>query len=417
MRLKQIVHKEVLEIIDFITNWDNISTSRNANHLGLLSGLTSIIVVLLDVYKNNPTLVDRQKIKEYFLYTFDIIDNNERLMSSYCDGLAGYGFILMKFKQHDVFYNDNDIDIEILNQIDEIIIQIDEILEDQIDVFVLQDNHDILHGLIGLGIYFLDTDKLDLVNRIIDFLVERSSSKEYQVFWRKYDKYKSYTTVIDMGNAHGNTSILYFLSKTLLKIPDDKRIMNLIKGNITFYLKNVQTLNDTIFTYLPTLINATEFEKNSHKPENSRLAWCYGDLGALYTLLIVTIQINEKEMYEDIVAMLENVAKRRLETESFVIDSGFCHGTSGIAIIFDKIYNHTRKNIFLETSKYWIGETLKHKFEKLDSIASIGYSFPISDTNEQNFSLLEGLAGVLFSYSNFLLKEMPLTEESVFLKF
>ena len=68
--------------------------------------------------------------------------------------------------------------------------------------------------------------------------------------------------------------------------------------------------------------------------------------------MTVSIQINEKEMYNDIVGMLENVAKRRLEIETFVIDMGFCHGTSGIAIIFDKIYNHTGKNVFLETSKY-----------------------------------------------------------------
>jgi lantibiotic biosynthesis protein len=415
MELKKKLEREVENILGFIQNWENISKSRNSNHLGLFSGLTGLIVVLLDIYTKQQSLVEKQKIKEYFLHSLDIIENNETLLASYCDGLSGYGFFLLKLKQSNVFLDETDA--EILIQIDDILVQIDEILEEQIEVFFEQDNHDLLHGVIGLGIYFLEKDKLDLVNKIVGFLIERSSIKDDQVFWKKYDKYKTYTTVIDMGNAHGNSSILYFLSKILVKIPTDERIKNLIKGNITFYLKNKQALNDSICTYFPTLINATDFENNTHKPENSRLAWCYGDLGTLYTLLIVTIQINENVIYNDIVAMLKNLAQRRLETESFVIDSGFCHGTSGIAVIFDKIYNHTGKNIFLETSKYWIEETLKYKNKELNSIPSIGYSFQITDTNEQNFSLLEGLTGLLYCYLNFLFQDMPLTDETLLLKF
>jgi hypothetical protein len=85
--------------------------------------------------------------------------------------------------------------------------------------------------------------------------------------------------------------------------------------------------------------------------------------------------------------------------------------------LFNKIYNCTGNNIFLETTNYWIKETLKHKYKESNSIPSIGYSFSIIDSKEQNFSLLEGLTGVLFCYSKFILQEMPLTEEAVFLKF
>lgn len=415
MNLKQILEKEIIEILDFIQKFENISKSRNANHLGLFSGLTSLIIVLLDCHTKNPSLVGKEKIKEYFLYTFDILENNNILMSSYCDGLAGYGFFLMKLKRINFFLED--CDKEILNQIDDLLTQIDEILEDQIDDFFAQDNYDILHGVIGLGIYFLEREKLNLVYKIVDFLIERSTTKENLVYWKKYDKYKTYSTVIDMGNAHGNSSILYFLTKILIITPENDKLKKLIIGNVNFYLKNKQIIGSSISTYFPTLIKVIDFESNIHKPENSRLAWCYGDLGALYTLLLVSSHISQKQMYSDVVNMLEIVANRRLETENFEIDAGFCHGSSGIAIIFDKIYKHTGMNVFLETSKYWIRETLKHKLEESNSKLSARYDFPIVDTNEQNISLLEGLTGILFCYLKFTLQEMPITEEALFLKF
>jgi hypothetical protein len=398
-----------------LKNYKNISKSRNTNHLGLFSGLTGLIIVLLDCHSKKPMIVEKKVIKEFILYTFAIIENNETIMTSYCDGIAGYGFFLNKLKKNNFFLEDSDK--EIFNQIDDLLNQIDEILEEQIDVFFLQDNYDILHGAVGLGIYFLERDKLDFVFKILDFLVEKSTTIEEEVFWKKYDKYMSFTTVIDMGNAHGNSSILYFLTKILKKTPENKRIKKLIYGNINFYLKNKQLIGNNIFTHYPTLINANDFINKTHMPENSRLAWCYGDLGALYTLLIVTNQICENQMYNDVVSMLEKVANRRLETESFEIDAGFCHGSSGIAIIFDKIYEHTGMNVFLETSKYWIRETLKHKLKESNSKLSARYDFPIVDTNEQNISLLEGLTGILFCYSKFTLQEMPITEEALFLKF
>lgn len=48
MDLKRSIEQEVIDVLEFIQNWENISEVRNAKHFGLLSGLTSIIVVLLD---------------------------------------------------------------------------------------------------------------------------------------------------------------------------------------------------------------------------------------------------------------------------------------------------------------------------------------------------------------------------------
>ncbi|MCD0472674.1 lanthionine synthetase C family protein [Flavobacterium sp. JAS] len=417
MKLKQIIKNEIIEILDFVQDWDNISKSRNSNHLGLLSGLTGILLVLLDCYIIDPRLIGKHKIREYLNRTFDIIENSETLMTSYCDGLAGYGCFLIKLKKSEFFTSDKKEDFEVLIQIDELLSETDEILENQIDVFMSYDERDILHGLIGLGIYFLERDNYNLVDKIVDYLKENSFTIEDQIFWKKYEKYKIFTTVIDMGTAHGNASVLYFLSKVFSKNPTSQKVEKLIKGNLNFYLQNTQRLDEIIYSYFPSMIRAEDFENKTYTAINTRLAWCYGDLGVFNTILIIAVLIDDKEIIKDVVNKLENVAKRKLETQTGVSDAGFCHGASGNSIIFKNIYNLTGKNIFLNASKYWIEETLKYKFKDINQIPKIGYSFPIVDTEEQNFSLLEGLSGVLFSYLSYITKNQTLTEETLFLKF
>lgn len=365
----------------------------------------------------NPDLVSKDKIIDYLLKTFDIIDKNSIIMSTYCDGIAGYGFFLMKLNQSNTLEQDNDDDNEIRTQIDEILTQTDEVLEEQIGIFISHDNCDMLHGLVGLGIYFLERNNFEQVNRIITYLKETSFRKGNQVYWKKYDKYRNYTTVIDMGTAHGNASIMFFLSKAISKQATDQNVTELIKGNIHFYLQNEQIFDEDINTFFPTFIKAEDFDQNILKKENSRLAWCYGDLGALYTMLITAVQVDDAELYTIIVSKLRHVAKRKFETEGFTIDAGFCHGTSGISMIFENIYDITGEKEFSEAAHYWIEETLKHKYSSEIRIEKIGYSFLIKDTeNEQNFSLLEGLTGVLCSYKHFLFKN-SLTQESLLLKF
>lgn len=415
MDLKGIVSKEVNEILELLQDWDSISQQPNVNHIALVSGLPSIILVLIDCHLKSPDMVKKEKIIQYIMHSFDVLENTDKILPSYCSGFAGYGFFLLKLKKTSFFLTY--FNKEIIDHVNEILEQIDEILEEQIDVDFFDENYDILHGVVGIGLYFLERNKINLVNKIIDDLEKTSFKNENQVFWKKYQKYKLHTSVIDMGNAHGNASIIYFLSKVISKTTLNEKNRETIHHAINFHLKNAQTLDDKILTYFPHQIVASEFEKGIHKPQNSRLAWCYGDLGTLYTLLLASDQINEPTLYDQVLTKLRDVAKRINETEYFEIDAGFCHGSSGIAIIFKNIYSLTNEKNFLDASEYWIKETLKFKFKDIHNESVAGYNLPIKDFNEQSITLLEGLSGILFCYSKFLFDEMPLTEETLFLKF
>ena len=89
-----------------------------------------------------------------------------------------------------------------------------------------------------------------------------------------------------------------------------------------------------------------------------------------------------------------HASKRRDLKENFVLDAGLCHGTAGIAHIFNRMFINTGVTDFKEASDYWFEETLKMAtFE--DGLA--GYKVWRTKemggwTNEYGF--LEGIAGI-----------------------
>lgn len=405
------IENELNTLLEYNLNWENIKDNRFSNGIGILSGLTGAIPVLFDLYKKNHNLVDKEKIIFLIKKIFENIENDEILSPTYCDGLAGIGFIVLKLKSNNFFKAGEDD--EIVEFIDDLLLQLDEILSDQLHNFLSYDEFDILHGSMGLGMYFLERDLKQNVSLIIEKLYDEAYFKEDEIHWKKYDKYQTHTTVIDMGQAHGNAAVLFFLMKASKKIENEK-LSNLIKGSLNFYINNFNAPIKGKKCFYPSLIKADEYEANNLDFNVSRLAWCYGDLGVLNTLLLT---IKELNLDFDLIAnKLEVLFERRYENEFFVIDNGFCHGTSGIGAILDRMNEIINSDNCKIASEYWYQYLFNSKDNSNESYI-LGYDFSIADSEEQNLSLLEGVFGLIYSYSRLLYGEMPITEEALLIKF
>lgn len=422
INVEKIIEKEIFDISKFLLDWDKIKDNRNANHIGLLSGLPGLILTLYENHISNPNcILDTQKyeLRKYILKTFEIIEDKEYITPTYCDGLAGYGVFLLKLKNNKLIDTN---DTELNNQINEILEDIDDVLTEQLTIFYKNDNLDILHGLLGLGLYFIERKNQTNVIKVINILNEKKCiTTEGDIYWKKYDAYDSYDTILDMGNAHGMGANIFFLTKVLSKdffLTDDLKIIvtDLIDNSISFYLKNVQKISKEINCYFPLKIKAANFENDIVTPSNSRLGWCYGDLAVLYTLLMASIKIEKKEYEKIILEKLLFVANRKYEGEKQIIDAGFCHGTSGIAILFLNIYNLTKNEVFWETANYWLKITLNKK-DLTQLNGYVDYNFIINDSAEKNISILEGLTGVLGCYLKFLNSETHIVEELLMIKY
>jgi lantibiotic modifying enzyme len=403
-------------------NWNKIKGSRNSNHIGVLSGLPGIIIALADYSIINP-ITDKpsKELKRYILQSFKILEESSQLTPTYCDGLAGYGYFLLKLKKEQIIDKN---DKELNGQIDAILEETDEILKERISICNKNGNLDILHGLVGLGFYFIERKSKTEVNDIVKILNNKSSrTEEGYVYWKKLSAYDNYKTIIDMGNAHGISGNIFFLTKLLANpniLTKDSRIIvnDLIDNSMNFYASRTQNITDKIYSFFPSRINHIDFEQKKLVPVNSRLGWCYGDLGTLYTLLMTSIQTGRRLDEKAIVEKLVFVANRRYETEAeeHVIDAGFCHGTSGLAILFLNIYDVTNNEVFWEAANYWLKQTINKK-NKMLSEGDIDYGFVIKDSSEKNYSILEGLSGVLVCYLKFLFSKAPISEELLMIKY
>lgn len=133
--------------------------------------------------------------------------------------------------------------------------------------------------------------------------------------------------------------------------------------------------------------------------KNSRLAWCYGDLGAAIAFWQAGNTLGEQRWKTEALHILQHASKRIDLHANQVVDAGICHGTAGIAHIFNRFYRETKQIFLKDAADYWINETLKMATQK-DGLC--GYK---AWQGEEGWvaqqGLLEGIAGiglVLISY-------------------
>lgn len=407
MNLNNEVYKELEETLIFLQNWDEISKTGNTKDISLLAGLTGTVLVLIDSYDVFPDLVSEHIIRDYLKKIDNILYDAEFVFPGYCSGLAGLGFFLLKLKQNKVFY---------ASRYDEILKEIDEVLLDQISVDINEKNFDVLHGALGIGLYFLERGNTNQIKKIFDALDENAIKKSGQVYWHRTGTHSTNGANYDFGLAHGNVSYLYFFAKCKSYGFKHLQLDFFIEGSINFYIENEQELSNNIFCYYPSTLLKETFDFSLHQPKNSRLAWCYGDLGIYHTLYITARLLKDRELIDYTLNKLLVVSSRTKETEADKIEGDFCHGSAGISFIFKNLHNFTGHRTFDEASKFWVRETLNEKNRVLnEKVPSHGYNFPIYDNTAQNNSLLEGLSGLTASYLKFLTENKSLLLDEVFL--
>lgn len=411
------IKEELIEIIQYLQDWEEVKKDRNVNEISLLSGLSSIIMVFVDCFLIFPEIIDEDIIKKYIVKLVDFLEEKEFFTGSYCGGIAGMGFLLINIR----LYKDS-FSLEFNKFIDDIsyvVIEIDEALTELIDVELKNENFDTFHGAIGIGLYYLKTNNIDQLSKILKVLNSSAIIKGAQVYWKQSSTNHLKKEIYDFGLAHGNASIMYFLLKCL-KFNVEKNISEkLLKGVVNFYLNNSHHLDNGVYSFYPYSHLVEEFDKSIHAPENSRLGWCYGDLGIFHTMLIVADFLNDVDLKKIIIEKLIVVSERKMELEYqlFGKDVGFCHGTCGIAFLYKNIFDLTGNKFFLNMALSWIKETLElRKREPLEKVNTLGYSFPVHNGSLKNVTFLEGLAGVAASYMKILSSDLPFIEETLFLR-
>jgi len=300
---------------------------------------------------------------------------------TFAGGLAGIGWIVEFLVENDFIDADTD----------EIIGNLDDFLYPLMLDYVRKGNFDYLHGAVGLGMYFLkrqsnkDSQKylIELVNELNKIAIK----DECGVRWLSDLDLEKNLKRFNLSLSHGLASIIAFLSKLYKQGIAKEIVLELLNGSVKYLLN--QQLDISIFrSNFPSWIH----EKESST--NSRLAWCYGDLGIGMSLWLAGNNTNNEEFKSTAIKILLHSTERKNLSENGVVDAGLCHGTAGIAHIYNRMYGYTKNEEFKKAALYWFEETLK--MAKFDD-GLVGYKVwrtPEHGGWQNEYGFLEGIAGI-----------------------
>ncbi|MCP5046424.1 MAG: hypothetical protein GY940_04580, partial [bacterium] len=151
-----------------------------------------------------------------------------------------------------------------------------------------------------------------------------------------------------------------------------------------------QELSDRSLSLFPAV------SVNEKRTYESHLGWCYGDLGIGMALWQASRATHNQQWEEEAARILLHSSKRKNLDQNRVVDACFCHGTAGIAHIFNRMYHDTAIDDFKPAAIYWYEKTLEMAVHQ-DGLAGYKIQFHDKEDNLVWFgerNLLKGIAGI-----------------------
>jgi len=334
---------------------------------------------------NNPDHITRFE-NSFQRFSENSIGSNSPFFSS---GKAGINWFFSYLHTKDIL---DDEDLELLCDDDP------ELFELAVQ-YLKEGNHDFLHGSLGMAYHSLygKTNKFTgFQETFFQLLYQFAYTSEDKMFIAHYDLVKKMPVLnkVNFGMAHGLPSILKFCLECYKKNICTAEAKKLALDIADFLKSNVR--ENTKRSMFPNILTIDEQSTGF-----SRVGWCYGDLSIGFILYQAGMAFDEQELKAFATEILIHTSKRRTEQETLVKDAGICHGSAGIAHIYNKMWHYTKNDIFKETCDFWIQKTLDFSIHE-DAFAGYKAYAPTESGKHMNsFGLLNGVSGiglVLISY-------------------
>ena len=260
--------------------------------------------------------------------------------------------------------------------------------------------YDYLNGNLGLANYFISTNQTKPLSNLVDELHKNAIQDSISggIKWKSNTQHKENTYDYNISLSHGMSSIIVMLSKIYNMGIQEAKCKQMI-NNATRYILSQKLPEGKHLSLFGTMaLESLKFFNNS------RLGWCYGDLCVAIALWRASIALNSKDLFDKSQEIFLHASKRRSLKQNNIMDACFCHGSSGIAYIFNKIYGYTNKTEYKDAADYWINITL---MQSCSGHYPAGYRKWQGDNNYiSEYGILEGIAGIGLSLLSFVSHNM-----------
>lgn len=373
-QLKQKVKEKLDQIAFFIKNDNSLSPN-------LMDGKTGEVIFWAyygEVFKGNSQNI---KVDKLLSEVFDIVNSGFKY-PTFAGGLAGIGWAVEHLVQNGFLISNTDKVIGIL----------DDYLYPYMVSFIDNGNYDYLHGALGIGLYYLSRVERPKSQKYLKELVyklENHSTRMKQgIAWESKLMPDNDVIGYNLSMSHGISSVITILSRIYESGICKDKVSKLTVGAVNFLLHSGKMCSNKL--KYPSWICKNDINKIA----NYRLAWCYNDLGIAIALFQAGKIFNNSMWKEEGINTLLNTTRINTLEEGGVRDAGLCHGTSGIAHIYHKMYKNTNIVAFKDASQVWFERTIEListnlKKEEAQSQGSLSNYFLPGKSN-----FLTGYAGI-----------------------
>lgn len=269
----------------------------------------------------------------------------QSLLPTLYSGFAGVGWVLAHLTR-ELFEGDADL-----------VLEIDDALRQLLSMATEQTSFELIEGLAGYGSYLAEqlpnAGASALLERVIDLL---ESSRDANGVWFSHPEFLAewQRELMPRGNynlgvAHGIPGVIGFLAAARHAGVRDPRVARLASDAVPWVLAQKGIWPSSLFpSHVPP----------DAEPRETRTAWCYGDLGVAAVLLSAA-QAFERSDWSDEALAIARVAARRPFRDTKVSDAGLCHGATGIAHLFNRMYQATGDEELRGAAQRWYRLALK----------------------------------------------------------
>jgi hypothetical protein len=259
--------------------------------------------------------------------------------------------------------------------------------------------HDLVVAVTGLGVYALQRcsrpTASEALRLVLERLHERARRDEHGVYWwtppegllhpesrRQFPSGRA-----DLGVAHGMAGAIALLGTICAVGVERDAARRLLDGAVSWVLAHpVETeAGPTFPVWLAPGV----------QPVRARCGWCYGDPGIAAALLVAARGVRADDWEKTAVALACRSADRRPE-ETGVVDACFCHGTAGLAHIYNRLHQATGEPKLRRAAVYWLERTLDfYRSARAQGGSWVqGSADPAETQPWTGIGMMEGAAGV-----------------------
>lgn len=367
---------EKIKGVEFESSFEKDNFSL-LNGDSLFSGNLGLVIYH---YYFGKTFKDEKSLKIANKLLEKIIDRIESGNSSLNNHKLSYGLsgfiMVIKHLRKKKFITYDDSDFEIIYSLSK-----EWILES-----IKNDDLEYMHGASGAILGHSDeiiNDKafLDVLIDQIEKKIKKSKKGNYIYMINPF--VPDYPGCINLSLSHGYSGFLLVFLKLIQKGASITKLQGIVNEGISFLISNLSDVDfeKKVYCHSDIVIYPNESIK-----KNSRLAWCYGDLN-IAILLIRAGKLLENNEY---IKIGNNIAfttlSRKNYDQTFINSSQFCHGSSGLINIYNKLFQLTGLPEYSNAQKYWTKRTIQYIIDEIDE----NY---YEDKNHLG-ELVEGLPGV-----------------------